>query len=94
MKLIQEVSIWDNGSMKKASILDAYAINLILNKSATFYYAIYAKNENGLQGQVLAQGNISLIDQDYAKWLEDQYVWDFIAQKLGLVIIGNFVEAN
>jgi ribosome-associated protein YbcJ (S4-like RNA binding protein) len=34
MKLIKELSIWDNGSQKKATILNAYVVNLILNQQA------------------------------------------------------------
>ena len=94
MKLIEEVSIWDNGLLKKASILDAYAINLVLNESATFYYSLLEQNEDGNERKVLAQGNILMGGENYADWIQDEYVWNFIAELLGLVIIGNFVESN
>jgi hypothetical protein len=94
MKLIQEVSIWNNGVNKKATILNAYAINVVLNESATFYYSLLEQNEDGSQGQVLTQGNISMAGDNYVDWIQDEYVWNFIAELLGLVIIGNFVEAN
>jgi hypothetical protein len=32
MKLINEVSIWNNGSQKKATILNAYVVNLIIKQ--------------------------------------------------------------
>ena len=57
MKLIEEVSIWNNGVNKKATILNAYAINLVLNESANFYYCLLNQNEDGTQGEVLTQGN-------------------------------------
>ena len=94
MKLIEEVSIWNNGVNKKATILNAYATNLVLNKSATFCYCLLEQNEDGSQLEVLTQGNISMAGENYADWIEDEYVWNFIAELLGLVIIGNFVEAN
>jgi hypothetical protein len=93
MKLIEEILIWNNGVNKKATILNAYAV-VILNESATFYYSLLEQNEDGSQGQVLTQGNISMNGDYYVEWIEDEYVWNFIAELLGLVIIGNFVEAN
>ena len=91
MKLIEEVSIWNNGVNKKATILNAYAINLVLNESATFYYSLLEQNEDGTQGKVLTQGNISMAGENYADWIQDEYVWNFIAEKLGLVILGDYV---
>lgn len=90
MKLIEEVSIWDNGKTKKASILNAYAINLVLNESATFYYALYSQTEDGLQ-DMLASGNLSMTGDDYKNWTSDDGVWQFIADSLNLVIVGDYV---
>ena len=91
MKLITEVSIWDNGKIKKASILNAYAVNLVLNESATFYYALYSQTKDGLQGDMLASGNLSMTGEDYNNWTSDEYVWKFIAKSLNLVITGDYV---
>ena len=91
MKLIAEVSIWDNGKIKKASILNAYAVNLVLNESATFYYALYSQNKDGLQGEMLASGNLSMTGEDYDNWASDDYVWEFLAKSLNLVIKGDYV---
>ena len=91
MKLITEVSIWDNGKIKKASILNAYAVNLVLNESATFYYALYSQTKDGLQGDMLASGNLSMTGDDYNNWTSDEYVWKFIAKSLNLVIAGDYV---
>ena len=54
MKLINEVSIWDNGVNKKATILNAYVVNLILNQSATFYYSLSSQNEDGSVDELYA----------------------------------------
>jgi len=91
MKLIEEVSIWDNGSQKKATILNAYVVNLILNQSATFYYALNSANEDGSVGETLTQGNLSMTGEDYTQWVIDNDAWDYIAKSLNLVIIGDYV---
>ena len=90
MKLIEEVSIWDKGVTKKALLLDTYVINLILNQSATFYYALYSQTEDGLQ-DMLASGNLSMTGDDYKNWTSDDGVWQFIADSLNLVIVGDYV---
>jgi len=91
MKLINEVSIWDNGVNKKATILNAYVVNLILNKSATFYYGLSAQNEDGSIGETLTQGNLSMTEQDYEDWIIDNDAWDYIAKYLNLVVVGDYV---
>jgi len=91
MKSIQAVTIWDKGTSKQATILNAYAINVTLNTSATFYYSLSSENEDGSQGEVLTQGNLSMVDEDYAQWVIDQDAWDYIAKSLNLVITGDYV---
>lgn len=91
MKLINEVSIWDNGSQKKATILNAYVVNLILNESATFYYGLSAQNEDGSIGETLTQGNLSMTGEDYTQWVIDNDAWDYIAKSLNLVVTGDYV---
>jgi hypothetical protein len=91
MKLIEEVSIWDNGVNKKATILNAYVVNLILNESATFYYGLSAQNEDGSIGETLTQGNLSMTGEDYTQWVIDNDAWDYIAKSLNLVIVGDYV---
>jgi len=91
MKLINEVSIWDNGVNKKATILNAYVVNLILNQSATFYYGLSAQNEDGSIGETLTQGNLSMTGEDYTQWVIDNDAWDYIAKSLNLVITGDYI---
>jgi len=91
MKLIEQVSIWDNGKIKKASILNAYAINLVLNESATFYYSLLTLNADGSQGETLASGNLTMTGNDYKNWASDEYVWSFISKSLNLVLLGDYV---
>jgi hypothetical protein len=91
MKKIQAVSIWDNGQSKQATILNAYAVNVTLNTSATFYYSLFSENEDGSQGSQLAQGNLSMSGADYLAWQNDSVAWDFIASELNLTIVGDYV---
>ena len=86
MKTIQAVSIWDNGTTQEASILNAYAVNVSLGNSATFYYSLMSESM-----QQLAQGNLSMSGEDYAEWEADNFAWDWIAGQLNLVITGDYV---
>jgi hypothetical protein len=85
MKLITPISIWDKGQNKQAHILNAFAINVTLGLSATFYYTISNETEQ------LANGNLILEGQDYQLWDEDVFAWDWIAEQLNLTIIGDYV---
>lgn len=87
MKQIEKVSIWDNGKTLNAEILNAYAVNVTLGVSATFYYSLMSDSK-----QTLATGNLTMSGDDYEKWAVDSYAWDFIAEKLNLVIIGDYIE--
>jgi hypothetical protein len=91
MKLIESVSIWNNGQANQASILNAYAVNVTLGKSATFLYALHSTKEDGNIGLQLAHGNITMDGDDYATWQEDTAAWEFIASKLNLIITGDYV---
>ena len=86
MKTIKEVSIWDNGQTQKATVLNAYAVNVSLNDSATFYYSLMSADL-----KQLAQGNLTMSGEDYVLWKEDKYAWDFVAKELNLTITGDYV---
>ena len=88
MKQIEKVSIWDNGTTQNAEILNAYAVNVTLGVSATFYYSLMSESK-----LALATGNLTMSGDDYQKWSDsDDYAWEFIATKLNLVIVGDWVE--
>ena len=90
MKQITPLPIWDNGQTVEATVLNAYGISQTLGFSATFYWALLSENN-----QTLTQGNIILEGEDYQTWGEDdEYVWDYIAQKLNLQIIGDYPLAQ
>ena len=88
MKQIEKVSIWDNGTNQIAEKLYTYGTNTTLGISADFYYMLYTKDN-----QVIATGSVKMSGDDYAKWSDnDDYAWEFIATKLNLVIVGDWVE--
>jgi len=87
MKEIQPIQIWDNGQTKEAIKLNAYAINVSLGKSAQFYYSLLSE-----ANETLAQGNITMDGDDYQAWDSDDIAWEFIASKLNLVVIGDYIE--
>lgn len=91
MKTIEAVSIWDNGTAQEAKVLNAYAINVTLNTSATFWYGLFAETVEGNVSTQLAQGNLTMTGEAYADWTVDNYAWDWIAEQLNLVITGEYV---
>ena len=91
MKTISPVSIWDNGTVQEAKILNAYAINVTLSTSATFYYQLFAETVNLTVGPQLAQGNLTMTGEAYAQWEVDSYAWDWVAEQLNLTITGDYV---
>ena len=88
MKNIEIISIWDKGEIKQATIFKAYATNLELNKSANFWYGLYTESK-----ELVASGNLALDGDDYQLWDEDDFAWEFVANKLGLVISGDYIES-
>jgi hypothetical protein len=91
MKTIEAVSIWDNGQVLEAKILNAYAVNVTLGTSATFYYQLFSQNENLSQGPQIAQGNLNMSGEAYTQWEVDSYAWDWVAEQLNLTITGDYV---
>ncbi len=92
MKLIQEITIWNNGQSKQGKILDAFVVSLTLNTEAVFYYNIYCQNEDGSKGEKLLEGrNLIMPTEEYLQWSQDEFAWDFVASSLNLVIIGDYV---
>jgi hypothetical protein len=86
MKKIQPIQIWDKGQNKEANILNAYAVNVTLGTSATFYYTLSNESEQ------LAQGNLTMSVEDYQEWDADGFAWDWIAAQLNLTIVGDYVK--
>ena len=86
MKQISPIQSWINGQSVQATILNAYAINVALGVSATFYYALLDENLG-----MVAQGNLTMTGEAYTQWTVDSYAWDYIANELNLTIIGDYI---
>ena len=86
MKTIEPVSIWDNGQVLEATILNAYCINDNLSTSGTFYYSLLSDAQ-----QQLAQGNLTMTGEDYQAWQTNEYAYDWVAAQLNLTITGDYV---
>lgn len=91
MKIIKPIQIWDNGKLKEAKILNAYATNVVLNNSANFYYSLYTETSEGILGEQLREGNIIMEGENYQLWQQDSEAWGFIASTLNLIIIDDFM---
>jgi hypothetical protein len=91
MKQIESVQIWDNGQTVEATILNAYAVNVTLGTSATFYYQLLSQTAEGNVSQQVAQGNLSMTGEAYTQWEVDSYAWDWVAAQLNLTITGDYV---
>lgn len=91
MKTIETVSIWVNGLVQQAKILNAYAVNVTLGTSAQFYYSLIEENDDQTTGANLASGNLTMSGDAYAQWEVDAYAWDWVAQQLNLTITGDYI---
>ena len=91
MKTIEPVSIWDNGQVLDAKVLNTYAINVTLGTSAVFYYQLFAENVDLTLGVQVAQGNLTMTGDAYTQWEVDSYAWDWVAGQLNLTITGDYV---
>jgi hypothetical protein len=87
MKQINPISIWDNGQIKEAIKLNAHAVNVNLGTSAVFYYSLLSE-----ANETLAQGNILMDGDDYQAWDNDDIAWSFIAEKLNISVVGDYVD--
>ena len=86
MKQITPISIWDNGTVQEATILNAYVTDDNLINSATFCYTLFSE---GLQQ--LAQKNLKMTGQDYDDYQTNNYAYDWVASQLNLTIVGDYV---
>jgi hypothetical protein len=91
MKTIESVSIWDNGSVKQATVLDTNAINVTLGTLATFAYNLFSQNEDGTIANQVATGVLVMKGETYEQWTIDSYAWDWVAEQLNLTITGDYI---
>jgi hypothetical protein len=87
MKKIQPIQSWLNGQSIEGTQLQLNAINVYLENSATFYYALFSENNIKLN-----EGNLFMEGKDYQDWQNDQYAWDWAATKLNLELLPEIIE--
>ena len=90
MKTIEPISIWDNGIVQEATVLNTYANYVQLNQSATFLWVLFSTVDGQIANQ-LSQGNLSMTGEAYEQWQLDEYAWDYVAAQLNLTITGDYV---
>ena len=90
MKTIEPISIWDNGIVQEATVLNTYANYVQLNQSATFLWVLFSTVDGQIANQ-LSQGNLSMTGEAYGQWELDEYAWDYVAAQLNLTITGDYV---
>jgi hypothetical protein len=82
MKQIESVPIWNNGEIKSAENLDCLVTTDDLTSYATFYYRLFT-----VDMIELATGTMMITGAEYDDYDSNTYAWNWIATKLGLVII-------
>jgi len=87
MKEIQSFSFWLNGKTLVASYLFLICNNDNLKDSAQFYWAFYDKID-GVQGNKICEGNLTMTGADYDAWETNDFAWNWAASILGVTIIG------
>jgi hypothetical protein len=87
MKEITPIQVWQNGEVVEAKILNAHAVSVTLDQSASFYYGLLTESK-----QTVAQGNLSMDTETYDQWELDSFAWDWIASQLNLTILGDWAD--
>jgi hypothetical protein len=89
MKQIQPVNIWQGGSNKVGTVLNAYVISDNLLDSANFYYSILSEPL-----ELLTQGNLTMTGAAYDLYSSNEDAWDWISTQLNVVITGDYVPVD
>jgi len=92
MKNIQPISIWKNGALKTASILDAIIINDNMSSSCTFYWILKEADtiveDQTITGENLADGNVTMSGEDYELWKGgNDYAYNYIAKQINVICL-------
>jgi hypothetical protein len=88
MKNIQEIPTWVKGQAVTATIFNLRPIGGELFQSASFYFALLDSDL-----VVTADGNLTMSGEAYNEWgNDDEYAYNYAAEKLNLVITGDYVK--
>ena len=87
MKTIESIPTWVKGQAVTATIFNLRPIGGELFQSATFYFALLDSDL-----VVTADGNLTMSGEAYNGWdNDDEYAYNYAAEKLNLVITGDYV---
>jgi hypothetical protein len=87
MKTIQEIPTWVKGQAVTATIFNLRPIGGELFQSASFYFALLDSDF-----VMVADGNLTMSGEAYNEWgNDDEYAYNYAAEKLNLVITGDYV---
>ena len=88
MKQIQSIQIWVSGQEQTGNWINAYIINDNLFDFATFYWAIFTSDIDGIK---LSEGNLTINDPEYDVWGQsadiNEAAYEWICDQLGLTLI-------
>jgi len=87
MKKIKSIQGWVNGQSIQATQFQLNAINVQLENSANFYYALFS--EDNIK---ITEGNLFMDGKDYQYWQTDEYAWNWAATKLNLEILPEVIK--
>jgi hypothetical protein len=97
MKQIEPLTVWVNGTSKTAEFLQVTGINDNYESSATNYWGLFTLivNSEGdeVAGEQVAQGNLTIDGAEYIAWGDqpamaiNEWIYDWVAEQLNLVII-------
>jgi hypothetical protein len=87
MKTIQEIPTWVKGQAVTATIFNLRPIHGELFKFTDFYYQLLDSDL-----VIVADGNLTMSGEAYNEWgNDDEYAYNYAAEKLNLVITGEYV---
>ena len=87
MKIIQPISIWNNGADQSATILNLRCINDNMFNSAIFTYQLF-----DAEIVTISSGELTMIEPDYTTdWGSNDSAYNWAALQLGLTITGEYV---
>jgi len=91
MKEIQPVSIWYNGQIIQATILNMSSVSDNLIDSATFFYQLLCPETQTNPAIQLAQGNLTMNGFDYQAYStspdSNNYAYQWGATQLNITIV-------
>ena len=89
MKIIQPISIWNNGKTDNATIFNLSCIYDNMFNSAIFSYQLFDANI-----VTISSGEITLNEPDYTTdWTTNDAAYNWAALQLGLTITGEYTPA-